>query len=340
MNHLSKRFQDFAEQECDGSSPLYAHLSRQVSYDDEILRISSYASEGQPVPNLLFGAVHYILLNGEEHELKNFYPSIADHPNSIEGVYPVFRDFCMENRQAIIELLEERRVQTNEVRRCAYLYPVFCEIYKRTAIPLSIIEIGTSAGLQLLWDQYAYSYEGEEWVGNDDAKVHLTAEVRNESEPFVFRTSPPVVSKVGIDVNVSDLTDEKERLWLKALIWPEHKERRKLFEGAVHQLIENPPPMIEGDGVSLITEQAHLAPRNSALCIFHTHVANQIPEMKKAELLKRIRDIGKERDVFHIYNNMNDRKLHLDSIRNGVETHEVIGDTDGHGRWFEWKLDE
>jgi hypothetical protein len=31
-----------------------------------------------------------------------------------------------------------------------------------------------------------------------------------------------------------------------------------------------------------------------------------------------------------------DRKLHLDYFSNGVEHKEIIGDTDGHGRWFEW----
>ncbi|WP_036781503.1 DUF2332 domain-containing protein [Pontibacillus chungwhensis] len=338
MNQLSKRFEDFAEQECDGSSPLYAHLSRQVSQDERVLELASHASEGQPVPNLLFGAVHYLLFKGKEHELKHFYPSIVENPNPVENVYPLFHQFCSENHQAIIEILKGRRVQTNEVRRCAYLYPVFCEIYKRAATPLSIIEIGTSAGLQLLFDEYAYSYGDGEWVGSEDAKVHLTAEVRDGSKPFVFKTSPPVVSKVGIDVNLSDITKEDERLWLKALIWPEHEERRRLFEGAAQQLNENPPPMIEGDGITLITEKARMAPLNSALCIYHTHVANQLPETKKAELLKRIREIGADRDVFHIYNNMNDRRLHLDSIRSGVETHEVIGETDGHGRWFDWRI--
>ena len=54
--------------------------------------------------------------------------------------------------------------------------------------------------------------------------------------------------------------------------------------------------------------------------------------------MESIKKIGKERDIIHIYNNMWDRKLHLDSIINGVESSETIGNTDGHGRWFEWQL--
>jgi hypothetical protein len=33
-----------------------------------------------------------------------------------------------------------------------------------------------------------------------------------------------------------------------------------------------------------------------------------------------------------------DRKLHLDYFLNGKEYNQTIGETDGHGRWFEWNL--
>ncbi|MCD5322235.1 MULTISPECIES: DUF2332 domain-containing protein [Pontibacillus] len=338
MNQLATRFTEFADQECDGSSPLYAHLARKIAEDEDLLDLATHANVGQPVPNLLFGAVHYLLLNEEGKALQSFYPSIADEPEPVEEVYPVFRAFCMDYREALIDLLQEKRVQTNEVRRCAYLYPVFCEIYKRTATPLSLIEIGTSAGLQLLFDQYAYSYGEDEWVGNEEARLYLSAKVRHGNKPALLKSSPPVHARVGLDVHISDITNEEERLWLKALIWPEHHERRQQFEQAARELIKSPPPLVEGDGITLLQEQANLTPSNTTLCIFHTHVANQLPETKKRELLKHVRAIGEKRDVFHIYNNMNDRRLHIDSIIGGVETHEVVGETDGHGRWFDWEL--
>lgn len=33
-----------------------------------------------------------------------------------------------------------------------------------------------------------------------------------------------------------------------------------------------------------------------------------------------------------------DRDLHLDYFMNGNEHNETIAETDGHGRWFRWKL--
>lgn len=158
LEKLSQSFLRFAEREGKGSSPLYESLSIHIARDKELLQLASFVQEGQPVPNLLFGTVHFLLLKGKEHPLKEFYPSIVNEERACNEAFPAFKDFCSIYQNQIKELLQTRRVQTNEVRRCAYLYPVFCLIYEKVKQPLAIIEIGTSAGLQLLWDQFSYSY--------------------------------------------------------------------------------------------------------------------------------------------------------------------------------------
>lgn len=62
---LSVLFRNFALIECHLSSPLYQQLSLKIAQDDELLALASHARRGQPVPNLLFGAVHYLLLKGK-----------------------------------------------------------------------------------------------------------------------------------------------------------------------------------------------------------------------------------------------------------------------------------
>jgi len=74
---LSQRFSTFAENECKGSSELYQFLALEIAQDDDLLELCTNTLNGQPVPNLLFGAVHYLLLRGNEHKLKDFYPSIV-----------------------------------------------------------------------------------------------------------------------------------------------------------------------------------------------------------------------------------------------------------------------
>ncbi|WP_349409898.1 DUF2332 domain-containing protein [Pseudalkalibacillus sp. SCS-8] len=337
IEQLSNRFVTFSKKECAGSSDLYEYLAMNISEDDELLRLCTYAREGQPVPNLLFSAVHYLLLKGTEHPLRDYYPSIVAEPKPVEFSYPAFKDFCKIHRDAITHLLQNKLVQTNEVRRCAYLFPLFSHIYDRVNKPLSLIEIGTSAGLQLLWDKYRYSYGTGEGFGNEKSNVHIHSEIKGDVQ-LQSMNIPPVATRVGLDLHVSDLRDPEDHLWLKALIWPEHDERIELFEQASQCIQENQVDLMEGDGVALLNEVVEELPKDTAICIFHTHVANQIPEEMKRTLLEKIRKIGEKRDVFHIYNNMWDRKLHLDSFINGTEYNEIIGDTDGHGRWFEWNL--
>ncbi|CAM3066976.1 DUF2332 domain-containing protein [Filibacter tadaridae] len=72
---VAERFENFAVLECEGSSELYKTLSLQIAKDNDLLNLCLHAKEGQPIPNLLFGAVHYLLLQGTDHELKEFYPS-------------------------------------------------------------------------------------------------------------------------------------------------------------------------------------------------------------------------------------------------------------------------
>lgn len=336
---LSQRFQRFAVNECRGSSRLYEFLSTEISRDKDLLELSSHASHGQPVPNLLFASVHYLLLSGSQHELQEFYPSITRDPRPFEGSFLPFKDFCLHHREEIINLLQTRLVQTNEIRRCTYLYPSFCYIYGKVKKPLSLIEIGTSAGLQLLWDRYSYSYGTEDTYGDPDSSVHLTAQMRNGNVPGLSQNSPQVAWRMGIDLHVIDLSNKNDYLWLKSLIWSEHKERLELFERAVQLFNAHPVDLVEGDGVSLLPDVIEQVPTDSILCIFHTHVANQMSDDSKRKLIENVRVIGAKRDVFHLYNNISDiGKLHLDYFSNGTEFNEVIGETDGHGRWFDWNL--
>ena len=335
---LSKTFLAFAEKECKGSSLLYEHLSIKIAADDDLLEVCSHAREGQPIPNLFFGAVHYLLLKGTEHPLKEYFPSIVGNTKSYKGSFEFLKDFCFKYRQEMESILKTRLVQTNEVRRCAYLYPVFCTVYEKARKPLALVEIGTSAGLQLLWDKYSYSYGTNNIYGDKDSKLTITAEISGENIPNLRVTPPPVSTRIGFDLNTIDLNDEEEKLWLKSLIWPEHRERLFMFEEAAGYMKEYPVRLVDGDGISLLSKYVEEVPEDNVICIFHTHVANQIPKEKNDQLLQTIETIGKKRDVFHIYNNIQDKYLHLDYYFDGVESRNTIAETDGHGRWFEWLL--
>lgn len=114
---VAEQFRRFAVNECHGSSDLYEVLAQQIAEDEELLQLASYSQPGQPTPNLFFAAVHFLLLNGTEDELSFYYESIVEKPKPVEQAYQPFRHFCLQHREEIINILQTRLVQTNEVRR-------------------------------------------------------------------------------------------------------------------------------------------------------------------------------------------------------------------------------
>lgn len=123
----------------------------------------------QRVPTLLFAAVHDVLLAGDGHPLAAWYGSITDPARPVgqgdDDPWPHFRWLALEDDD-VAERLRTRSTQTNEVGRCAALLPALAGVAASApgappdgARPLGLVEIGASAGLNLLFDRYGYHYE-------------------------------------------------------------------------------------------------------------------------------------------------------------------------------------
>ncbi len=244
--------------------------------------------------------------------------------------FPSFKDFCASHYEEIVQLLQTRRVQTNKVRRCAYLYPVFCMIHQRLPKPLALVEIGTAAGLNLIWDQYSYSYGHGKVVGAEGSSVRITSTINGPHKPSLEDQPPPVTCRVGVDVRIVDLTDDDHLLWLRSLIWPEHKHRVELMTSAADVLRADPPRLVQGDAVEMLEGLSRQVPKEAVLCVYHTHVANQFPREKKEILFKIVDGIAARREICHIYNNMQDGFLHLDILGVNQPSKETVAKTDGH----------
>jgi hypothetical protein len=338
---LSERFLRFALDECHDYSPLYEHLSLRISEDDGVLAIAQNARRGQPVPNLFFGAVHLLLLRGVDHPLAAFYPSISDFPVGEDDPYRCFRSFCLDNREEIEELISRRMVQTNVVGRSACLMPAFCVVARRVGSqPLSLVEAGASAGLNLLWDLYRYDYGEGRKFGNPASPVEITSALRGDLRPDIPNKFPEVAFRLGIDLNPIDLHDDEEVFWLRALIWPEHRERVEQFRQAVELARQQQPTLVKGDILELLPEVLPQVPEGTALCIYHTATINQLSIEERGILSALVSEHARRRDIYWI--SMEGLGgppplLQLVSFEGGLITKTLLGYADYHGRWIEWR---
>ncbi len=340
---FAQTFQRFAEEECRGYSPLYEQLAMGLAADAELLRLAAQAPPGQPVPNLLLGAVHYLLYQQPATPLASYYPSLTATPQPIQEAYPAFRDFCLARQAEIVDIMRTRRVQTNEVRRCACLMPAFSRVAALAGnLPLALVEIGTSAGLNLLWDHYRYAYETGERVGDPSAAVEIRSTFRGAKRPQLPTTLPTVQTRIGIDLNVIDVRTLADTLWLKALIWPEHHERAALLTQALAVVQKQPPTLLTGDGVARLPTILAQLPAATTACIFHTYTLNQIPVEARLHLTNLLTQFSQQRPIYRVsceWIGTPGPQLTLQQYHLGEQTETVLANCDAHARWIEW-LDE
>ncbi len=345
LDALARRFACFAEGEAEEfASPLYARLCRRIAADTEVLTLAATAPPDQPTPNLLLAAVQYLLLNGVEHPLATFYPGIAVSPDTTHDPYPSFRSFCLEHAEALRPLLATRLVQTNEVSRCACLLPAFGLVAQQAKTePLSLIEIGASAGLNLLWDRYRYGYGDGKYYGAANSPVYLRCALHGMRTPPFPSHLPSIVFRVGLDLNPIDIGNADEVLWLRALIWPEHHERVTRLQQALEVARQEPPLLLAGDALTLLPDVIAKVPANTTLCIFHSFTLNQFSPEQRRQLSAFLQDISAQRVIFRISLERlrGEHYPRLDAIKyvNGAKTAQSLAYCAPHGSWLEWGVD-
>lgn len=223
--------------ERDGS-PLYAALARACARDLEaggpvakLLEQWSGDAVLDAVAMRLFGAVHRFVLNGELPELASHYPSVGGKPESPQLEEAFLAAVSTEADRILPELADQ--VQTNEVRRSAVLLGGFLEIAANTGKPLRLLELGASAGLNHIWDQYRYRLGALPW-GEADATPLL--ETHWSGPPPKIDAKLVVSERAACDLFPIDLRRAGAELRLGSFVWPDQPERRQRFLQAAERV--------------------------------------------------------------------------------------------------------
>ncbi len=267
LGRLAHQFRLFVAADCDRYTPLYARLGSAVAGDAELLSLLAAARAGQQRPTLLFAAVHFLLLCEPDEPLARFYPSITGRPVPAGDPYPPFREFCLANRHRLLALLSTRSTQTNETNRAvalrASLAPAAADL---PDVPLALLEVGASAGLNLLFDSFCLPG----LFGDPASPVRLRTEIKGSHTPPFARRLPPVVWRSGLDAHPVAVEDQDAVRWLEACLWPEQLERVERFRAAVAWARQNPPQVVAGDMVDDLSRVAAAAPAGTHLIVWHS----------------------------------------------------------------------
>lgn len=283
---LAERFRRFAVAEAAGSSPLYAAVTAGLAERPEVLAFLLGAQPGQRRPNLLLAAAHALLLGGLDHPLRRWYPDLGGTLAPSAAAAEGFADLVLSHAEEVRTIVATRRTQTNEVLRSGSLALALA----RVPGPVALIDAGCSAGLNLRLDRNRYEY-GLGSLGPTDAPLTLRCTLRGAGAA-VPSALPQVVWQAGLDAMPLDPSDPGTARWLQALVWPEHRERRRRLVAALALAAAEPVPLRQGDVLRDLAGLAREAPPDATLVVQHSAVNAYLPAADRDRFSALIRSLG------------------------------------------------
>lgn len=260
-------------------SPLYGELFELAARDVEaagtmwrfLEPVATAESPRSLLPLRFFALFHRMALEGALPELAACYPSCVGGA-ATRDAHAAY--------QAMVRAIERgglpavpRRVQTNECGRCRALLPGFAAIAAVTgSTPWRLLEPGSSAGLNLLWDQYDF--------------VRAAA-----AFPL-----PEIVERRGCDLAPVPLQEMDS---LPAFVWPDQLERFALLRQAiaVSCAMPSPPSVDAADAVAWCDEQLLRKPwpERTATVLFHSIFWLYLDQRAKRDLEMILVEAGEHR---------------------------------------------
>jgi hypothetical protein len=266
-------------------SPFYGELERRMADDVETggpaWTVLESRAGGSPADDALalrlLGGVHRMVLAGTAPTLARHYPS-AGGDGDTAAAWLHFRDLLARPPAEVLDALT-RPPQTNEVGRSASLVPGFLRVAADTGLPLRLLELGSSAGLNLRVDRYRYEQDGNAW-GDPDSPVCFVDLWPGATPPL--GTPATISTRAGCDRDPIDAADPESALTLLSYVWPDQAERLQRLRDALDIARDAPVDIARAPIDDWLPEQLADPVAGVATVVFHSVVWQYLPESTRA----------------------------------------------------------
>ncbi len=243
--------------------------------------------EGAPLADALplrvAGGVHALHLAGVAPELAPIYA--GEDADDVA----VIADVMAAHEAALLPWLDGPP-QTNEAGRSANFIAAMLWLAEQgLSARFQCLEIGSSAGINLMLDRYRYDLGGVV-VGPDASVMDFKPEWRGAPPPS---RSIAIARTKGCDVAPVDLTDPEQALRLKAYIWPEHTVRFERMDAAVRAASERKPDLVEATAADFVeAELAKPQDAGTTRMLMHSIVWQYVPADQQARVTAAMEAAG------------------------------------------------
>jgi hypothetical protein len=266
------------------------------------------------LPLRLLGGLHYLMLGGEA--------SWESLDVALERHAQFLRRWC-----------GEQEVQTNEVQRSWALLPAFLSL--AAGRPFDLLELGPSAGLNLLWDRYAYRYSTGTWGSGE---LELRGDDRLPPPSELLARHVEVVRRRGVDLSPIDVTTADGARLLQAFVWPDQDARLERLRRAIDVARRDPPELIRGDYVAALPALLRDRVPGAQLVVFQTASTMYLDRPGAERLRAALHEAGAiEPLVFVTTGRAPDDDgfaLEIERFPDGGPRRVAVFDF--HGAWLDW----
>ena len=277
------------------------------------------------------GGMHRLALQGVEpfkaaYERLDSDPAVLDELASAAASWPAMAGWL------------GNPPQTNEVMRSAVLLGGFLEVARAQRLPLRLLEMGASAGLNLLWDRYRCRLGSGAW-GPEDSPVVLEPEWSGSSPAAAEIV---VASRQGVDQLPVDLSVPAQRIRLLSYVWAEQSERMARVRSALELASRDPPPVQRGDAADWVEAGLATLPEGQTTVLYHSYVWSYLPKPVQDRISAALDQAaarthggtGLAHLAFESVDGTERSALSLTLWPSGDRR--VLADAHPHGKWVRW----
>jgi hypothetical protein len=236
----------------------------------------------------LLGGVHAIVLSGRAPALAEFYPSAGGTPEHRRGsprAWAAFRQVITDYHAEIRSWLDHPP-QTNEVGRAAALLGGLRHIAAEASLPIRLVEVGASAGLNLRADWFCVPGHAGSY-GDRRSPVVLAGGWLGDAPPD---SQIEVVERTGGDLAPINPMTERGRLTLTAYIWPDQADRLARLRGAL-TIAAQVPAELRAESAPATLARTRLE-QGTWTVLWHSIFRQYLDDSERAELGTRVAELG------------------------------------------------
>jgi hypothetical protein len=258
--------------------------------------------------------LHYLVLGGDA--------SWEDVDGALAAHAAFLRRWCAE-----------QDVQTNEVQRSWALLPAFLSL--ADGRPFDLLELGPSAGLNLLWDRYAYRYSSGTWGSGE---LELSGDDRLPPPAELLLRSVEVARRRGVDLSPIDVTTADGARMLQAFVWPDQTARLERLQQAIEVARRDPPELIRGDYVAALPALLRDRVEGAQLVVFQTASTMYLDRPGAERLRAALHEAGGHEPLVFVTTGRapDDDGFALEVERFPGGRPERVAVFDFHGAWLDW----